>query len=85
MKNDKLVKIAFLCVIVCLLLCLVAGVADAKEGVATGAGDKKLAGVKDVGMLSGSKETDESKSPTKLQKTMGVASVIVMIAVVKWL
>ena len=85
MKSEKVARVVLLCVAVCLLLCLLADVAEAKEGVATGKGDKNLSQKEGLDVLSGSKDTDESKTPTKLQKTMGLASVFVAFAVVKWL
>ena len=36
-------------------------------------------------LASGSKDEDEETGPTKLQMALGVGSIFVMIAVVKWL
>lgn len=54
-------------------------------GKATSTADHDLASKKGMSVLEGGKKSDPTKKATTLQKTIGVASIFVMIAVVKWL
>lgn len=81
MHSMKLVKIIALCLLLCLLVCGYADDAYAQKG---GGGDKDLASKKGLSVLS-AKKSDPTKAATKTQKTIGIASIFVMIAVVKWL
>jgi hypothetical protein len=81
MNASKLAKIAVLCVIVCVMIGLVVDQACAQKKGA----DKDLASKEGLNVLDGKKKSDPNKGATTLQKSIGVASVFVMIAVVKWL
>ena len=74
------------CAVLCALLVLVAGEAAAQDR-STSDLDKGLSqkrGVSDS-LASGKIGPDESKGPNKLQVFLGVGSIFVMIAVVKWI
>ena len=78
-------------VAVCLVLCLVIGVAVTPAEAAKPAkkdGDKNLASRQGVGgalQTNATEDEGDSKGPSKLQMAVGVGSIFVMIAVVKWL
>lgn len=74
----------------CLVLCLVMGVAIPPAFAQDDdfSGDKNLAsrqGIKGSLQTNAKKDEGDSKGPTKLQMAVGVGSIFVMIAVVKWL
>ena len=95
MNATKILMVLTLCVLLCVMIGLVVDQAHAQKGVggkgiaARGgdlAGDKDLASKKGMDVImSTHKKVDESKMPTKLKKMVGIGSIFVMIAVVKWL
>ena len=86
MNSRRVLKIAACVALLCFVLAVAVEFADAAVGnKAIGKGDQALAQKKGVMDSLGSKKTDESKKPTKLQMMIGVGSVVVAIAVIKWL
>ena len=88
MDSRRLVKVAACLALLCFVLALAVECADAaaaKTGKAVGKGDQALAQKKGVAGSLGTKKTDDSKKATKLQMMIGVGSVFVAIAVIKWL
>lgn len=65
------------------VFCLVADEVFAQGNAASL--DNELSMKKGLDTLDGGKKLDENKKPTKLQKILGIGSVFVAIAVVKWL
>jgi hypothetical protein len=91
MKARRWIAALTLCAIVCALFLLVVEQAQAARGGGTSDLDKELSsrhGLKGSLATSKSKgkgtEEEEKKGPTKFQMFLGVASIFVMIAVVKW-
>lgn len=81
MNASKLAKIAVLCVIFFVMFGLVVDQACAqKKGAA-----KDLASKEGMSVLEGTKKSNTEKGATKLQKTIGIGSIFVMIAVIKLL
>lgn len=69
-----------------LLLTMGVGTASAQDDTNTTSADKNIAQKRGVsGALQTTKPEDESDGPTKLQMAIGVGSIFVMIAVLKWL
>ena len=75
----------------CLVLLAMVGVMillvaeQAQAAKSTSGMDKELAGKRGVSdSLASPEKKDDDKSPSKLQMFLGVASIFVMIAVVKW-
>lgn len=89
MDSRRLVRVAAVVALLCFVLALAVEVADAAaakpSGKAVGKGDQALAQKKGISGSLGTKKTDESKKATKLQMMIGVGSVFVAIAVIKWL
>ncbi|MCX5769240.1 MAG: hypothetical protein NTZ09_03035 [Candidatus Hydrogenedentes bacterium] len=89
MDTRRAVRIAALVVLLCFVLALAVEYADAapaKAGKAVKAkGDQSLAQKKGISGSLGTKKTDETKKATKLQMMIGVGSVFVAFAVIKWL
>ena len=92
MSVTKLLMALTLCVFLCVMLGLVVDQAHAQKGAGGKGIGKELGGDKDLASKQGmsvvmdsKKKTDPSKMPSKLQKTVGLGSIFVMIAVVKWL
>jgi len=95
MNATKILMVLTLCVLLCLMIGLVVDQAHAQKAVGGKGvagrggdltGDKDLASKKGLDIIMSSKKTtDPSKMPTKLKKMVGVGSIFVMIAVVKWL
>lgn len=97
MKATKLLIALTLCIFLCVMLGTFVNHAHAKMSTAAGAagmgdtgggmkGDKGLSEKKGMSVIMDSKKkSDPSKAPTSLQKTIGLGSIFVMIAVVKWL
>jgi hypothetical protein len=83
MYTTKAAKITFLLLILVLTLAVMVDRTEAQTKDTTG-GDKDLASKKGLAALGGTKKADASKKPSKLQMSLGVASIFVMIAVVKW-
>lgn len=83
MYSTKALKIAYLFLVLMLALAVMVDRTEA-QGKAELGGDKGLASKKGMDALGGTKKTDKSKSASKLQMSIGVASIFVMIAVVKW-
>ena len=90
MNATKLLMALTLCVFLCVMLGMVVdqahalGKAAGAAGMGSG-GDKDLASKKGLAVFDSKKKSDPSKTPSGLQKTVGVGSLFVMIAVVKWL
>lgn len=82
MTVAKVLAIAALCLVICLIM----GVA-VTPAAAQGDGDKNLAQRKGVAgsLQTSAKPEGDKKGPSKLQMAVGVGSIFVMIAVVKWL
>ncbi len=89
MDSRKVVRVVAFVALLCFCLAIVVDIADAAaaaKGIGkTGKGDQSLAQKKGVAGSLGTKKTDESKKATKLQMMIGVGSVFVAIAVIKWL
>jgi len=88
MNAAKILMVLTLCVLLCLMMGLVVDQVYAQKGLGGKGGlggDKDLASKKGLDVLKGSKKSDPSKVPTKLQKMVGVGSIFVMIGVMKWL
>jgi len=86
------VTILLLAVFVMIFLCTDEALAQSTKAAPkaekqTSTADHGLASKKGVkgALESDKKKTDKTKTATTLQKTIGVASIFVMIAVVKWL
>lgn len=77
MNRPKLAKMAALVVLLCFTLALVTEYVEAAKG------DQAIA--QKQGIALGEKKTDESKKPSKLQMAIGVGSLFVAFAVIKWL
>lgn len=81
-----------LCLVLCLMVgvavqpaCAQVGKAAGAAGVDTGGGDKALASKQGMEALGGTKGKNDKKTATPTQMYIGVGSIFVMIAVVKWL
>lgn len=83
MDVRKVAAVLTLCVVVCMLVCLITETAFA-AGNSSGLG-KDLSMKKGLEVLDGGMNVDEDRLPSKLQKILGIGSVFVAIAVVKWL
>lgn len=83
MHSRKALKIAYLLLVLIVALAVMVDRTEAQGRQSMG-GDKDLASKKGMEALGGTKKTDKSKSATKLQMSIGVASIFVMIAVMKW-
>ena len=70
-----------------LLMCVMVGLASqpAQAQASGGGGMEDLSTKKGFEVLGGSKKKDGKNSPTKAQMMIGVGSIFVMIAVMKWL
>ena len=69
----------------CLMLCILAGVfvEQVYAAKSVSQADSNLASKRGLEVLEGTKK--EIPKTTKLQKTLGIGSIFVMIAVLKWL
>ena len=85
MDSKKIVKVALLCVMLAVMVSLVVDQAQAAGNAPNASGDKDLSTKRGMEVFDVEKKVDKSKQPNKLQKTVGFASIFVMIAVVKWL
>ena len=95
MNATKILMVLTLCVLLCVMIGMVVDQAHAQKGVGGKGiagrggdlgGDKDLASKKGMDIITSThKKVDESKMPTKLKKMVGIRSIFVMIAVVKWL
>lgn len=97
MKTTKLLIALTLCVFLCVMLGTFVNHAHAQMKKAAGAagmggtdggvgGDKGLSEKKGMSVIMDSKKkSDPTKTPSTLKKTIGLGSIFVMIAVVKWL
>lgn len=82
MTVTKLIVLGALCLVLCLAVGLIASPVHAQDG------DQNLAkrqGLKGALQTNAKKDEDGKDGPTKLQMAVGVGSIFVMIAVVKWL
>jgi hypothetical protein len=84
MDSRRLVRVAAFVALLCFVLALGVELADAAAAKPT-KGDQSLAQKQGVGGSLASKKTDDTKKATKLQMMIGVGSVFVAIAVIKWL
>ena len=73
-------------VVMCVVLCILAGlfVEHVYAQKSTSSGDKGIASKRGLEVLGGTKKKDVPTA-SKLQKAIGIGSVFVMIAVLKWL
>ncbi len=89
MNATRVLMALTLCMFLCVMLGVCVDHAHAQINKAKGAagmgGDKDLASKKGLAVFDSTGKSDPSKTPSKLQKTIGVGSIFVMIAVVKWL
>jgi len=92
MNATKTLMVLTLCVLLCVMIGLVVDQAHAQKGLGIAgrggelSGDKDLASKKGMDVImSTKKRTDPTKMPTRLKKMVGIGSIFVMIAVVKWL
>jgi len=89
MDSRRVVRVIAFVALLCFVLAVAVEYADAAAAKAAKAakasGDQALAQKKGVMGSLGTKKTDESKKATKLQMMIGIGSVFVAIAVIKWL
>jgi len=85
MNSKKFANAVLLCVALAMAVSLVVDLAEAAGNDPGLGGDKDLSTKTGLGVFDTEKKVDETKKPNKLQKTVGFASIFVMIAVVKWL
>lgn len=78
-------KACLLVITLCLLMCVAVGLAAQPAYAAGSGGMDDLSTKKGLDVLGGSKKDPNKKGATKNQMIIGVASIFVMIAVVKWL
>jgi len=84
MNGKRWLAGALVCAMLCAMFLLVVDQAYAARGV--GDLDRELGQRRGVsGALASTKKEDEGKGPTKFQMFLGLGSIFVMIAVVKWL
>ena len=84
MDSRRLVRVVAFVALLCFVLALAVECADAAAAKPS-KGDQALAQKRGISGSLGTKKTDESKKATKLQMMIGVGSVFVAIAVIKWL
>ncbi|MCP4641144.1 MAG: hypothetical protein GY851_11955 [bacterium] len=77
MNARKIAATFTLCLIMCLMLAWFADTADA--------GNNEIMEKKGIGGLFAGKGLDSDKAPSKVKKWLGIGSIFVMIAVVKYL
>ncbi len=87
MKKKPLLITFAVCVALCLMLTVFVEPADAQDSDSTKKIDKKSAQKRGVSqsLADGKDKKKDGDGPTKLQMGLGIGSVFVMIAVVKWL
>jgi len=85
MDTKKFVKAVLLCVMLAVMSCVDVDQAQPAGNDANLTGDRDLATKRGLEVFDTRKKADPSKKPNKLQKTVGFASIFVMIAVIKWL
>jgi hypothetical protein len=98
MNSIKLLTAITLCLLLCAMIGLFVDKAHAQMGgrglgakAAARGGDTGLTGDKDIATKKGlavfdtKRKSDSSKTPSRVQKMVGIGSIFVMIAVVKWL
>ena len=87
MDTKKFVKAVLLCVMLAVMISLVVDQAHAqgRRNDLNLGGDKDIATKRGFEVFDTGKKADPSRKPNKLQKTVGFASIFVMIAVMKWL
>ncbi len=85
MDSRKLVRYVAFAALMCFVLALAVEYAEAAAAKAPTKGDAALAQKKGISGSLGNKKTDESKKATPLQMGIGIGSVFVAIAVIKWL
>ena len=84
MSVKKVLLVAVLCVVLCVCVGLVVQPAHAQADGKAGAGDKSLSAKKGLEVLGGSKGKDKPKA-SLVQMVVGVGSIFVTVAIVKWL
>lgn len=87
MSKKRLLAGCALCVILCLALGTFVALADAQPKGGAVKSDKKVANRRGVSgaLADGEKNKDDGDGPNVVQMGVGVGSIFVMIAVVKWL
>jgi len=92
MDSRRVVRVIAFVALLCFVLAVAVEYADAAAAkaskvskVSKASGDQSLAQKKGIAASLGTKKTDESKKATKLQMMLGIGSVFVAIAVIKWL
>jgi len=86
MGNAGLPKIVFVVAVVFVVCGLLVSLAEAQAKPKGAVGsDKEIATRKGISGSLGSKEWDKNKLPGKMEIGLAVGSVVVMIAVLKWL
>ena len=86
MKMQRWVAVMTLCVLACFLIGVMADIVHAQDTKNTKGSDQRIANKKGVSNSLAKKNEDDAKDgPSKLKMGIGVGSIFVMIAVVKWL
>jgi len=87
MDSRSVMRVAAFLVLLCFVLALAVEYADAAAAKPSkpAKGDQALAQKRGIAGSLGTKKTDESKKATKLQMMIGIGSVFVAFAVIKWL
>jgi hypothetical protein len=97
MNTIKLLTAVTLCLLLCVMIGLLVDKAHAQRGGGLAAraaarggdsdltGDKGIASKTGLGVFETKRKSDSSKSPNGFQKAVGIGSIFVMIAVLKWL
>lgn len=86
MNKQRWVAALTLCVLACFLIGVMVDVVHAQDTKKSKNSDKRIANKKGVdNSLANKKDGGVNDGPSKLQMGIGVASIFVMIAVVKWL
>ena len=86
--NDMSVRKVLLAVVLCLVVCICAGLAAqpafAQDDLKIGSANQKLAAKQGMDVLKNSSAKDKPKATT-VQMIVGIGSVFVTVAIVKWL
>jgi len=86
MMGKRILALLALCVLMTLVLGISSDTALAQDNAKSKNVDKSVATRKGVkGSLADGKKDEEAEGPSKTQMAIGVGSIFVMIAVMKWL